>query len=52
MYYNVTLRRVRESLKQPKSSKYHLLVCDCMRVRTCVHVGNRARGRVHAYKFV
>jgi hypothetical protein len=38
--YNVTMRRVRESLLPYKSNKYYLLVCACVRV------GTRARGRM------
>ena len=34
--YNVTLRRVRESLLPWKSNKYYMLVCWCMRARACV----------------
>jgi hypothetical protein len=47
--YNVTLRCVRESLLQWKSSKYYLLVCVCVCIRAlaCVHVCTRARGHVH-----
>jgi hypothetical protein len=50
--YNVTLRRIGELLLQWKGSKYYLLVCVCMRVRACVHVGTQARGHVHAHKCV
>jgi hypothetical protein len=32
-----------------KSNNYYLLVCVCMLARACVHVGTRARGRVHAH---
>ena len=44
--YNVTLRRVRESLLPWKSNKY----CIFVRVCVCAHVHNcaRARRRVHA----
>jgi hypothetical protein len=49
MYYNDILRRVRESLLPWKSNKYHSLVSGCICVRACVHVGTRARGRVHAH---
>ena len=47
--YNVTLRRVRESLLPWKRNMYYLLVCLCMRYRACVHMGTRALGRVHAH---
>ena len=30
-----------------KQYEYYLLVCVCMRTRACLHVGTRARGRVH-----
>jgi hypothetical protein len=33
--YNVTLRRVHESLLPWESNKYHIFVCVCMRVRVC-----------------
>jgi hypothetical protein len=49
--YNVTIRRVRESLLPWKSSKYYLLVCVCMGARKCVHVDSRARGHVHAHSW-
>ena len=39
--YDVTLRRVRESLLPWKSNKYYLLVCVRMGARTCVHMGTR-----------
>jgi hypothetical protein len=34
--YDVTLRRVRESLLPWKSNKYYLLVCVCVGARTCL----------------
>ena len=43
---NVTLRRVRESLLPCDSNNYYILVC------ACVHVSTRARGRVHAHKYM
>jgi hypothetical protein len=42
--YNVTLRRVHESLLPWKSNTYCIFVCVCVHVR----VGVQARGRVHA----
>ena len=44
--YNVTLRRVRESLLPLKSSITYL--CARARTRACVGVGARARGLVDA----
>ena len=42
MYYNVTIRRIRELLLPWESNKYYVLVCD----RACA----RARARVHAVR--
>ena len=42
------MRRVRESLLLWKSYTCYLSVCVRARVPACVHVGTRARGRVHA----
>ena len=39
--YNVTLRRVRESLLQWKSNKYYILDCVCACVRACMWVPGR-----------
>ena len=39
--YNVTLRRVRESLLLWKSDTYYIFLCVC----ACVHVGTRVRGQ-------
>ena len=45
MMYNVTLRRIRESLLSWKSNTYYIFVRLCASAR--VRVGVRARGRVH-----
>jgi hypothetical protein len=47
--YDVTLRRVRESLLPWKSNKYYVFrLCKCL----CVCLGARARGRVRVALFI
>ena len=48
MYYNVTLRRVHETIVAVEK-QYYILVCVCMLTRVCVRVGTRARGRLYAH---
>jgi hypothetical protein len=45
--YNLSFRRVRQSLLPWKSSTYYIFVCVCVRVRACICVGVWARGFMH-----
>ena len=43
--YNVTLRRVRESLLPWKSNKYYIFVCVCVRVHVALLIQHATRMR-------
>ena len=56
--YNVALRSVHETVVAMEKQEYFTFVCACLReraserARACVHVGTRARGRVHAHTYI
>ena len=49
MYYNVTIRHVRESLSPWKSNKYYIFVCVCARARGWAWTGGWLRACSPAY---